>query len=313
MAKIQSKQTGDVFEAPAQDFVNEADFTIVDDSTPVTADAPNVPSVGGTSAPAATDSTSGTTDGTADTSSATNTAPASADLGNAAAATDPSDNATAASADSSASGDLGNVQAVPAATSIESSPTLANNPITADTVVPTTDTPVTKVPTASTASSSADSSLPSDTASVGALDASSGDLPVTASQVILGEPLGAVSATDNSQSSAPDTSENSLDPSSTASSESSTVSDSAASDAVSPLVTEQPPVTDSVTGSPTGGPSAGKGNTLDAKSKHIVADQLENDTLFAISQIVTPSDSLRHAADAFFDQVRSQIDVEAAA
>lgn len=72
------------------------------------------------------------------------------------------------------------------------------------------------------------------------------------------------------------------------------------------------PPTDSVSGNPTGGPTAGNGATLDARGKHIVADQLESDTLFAIAQIVTPTDSLKHAADAFFDQVRSQIDVEAA-
>jgi hypothetical protein len=34
--------------------------------------------------------------------------------------------------------------------------------------------------------------------------------------------------------------------------------------------------------------------------------------VFAIAQIITPTDSIKHAADAFFDQVRSQIDVEAA-
>jgi hypothetical protein len=74
----------------------------------------------------------------------------------------------------------------------------------------------------------------------------------------------------------------------------------------------QPPVTDSATGNPTGGPTPGNGATLDARGKHIVADQLESDMLFAIAQIITPTDSLKHAADAFFDQVRSQIDVEAA-
>lgn len=74
----------------------------------------------------------------------------------------------------------------------------------------------------------------------------------------------------------------------------------------------QPPVTDSATGNPTGGPTPGNGATLDAKGKHIVTDQLESDMLFAIAQIITPTDSLKHAADAFFDQVRSQIDVEAA-
>jgi hypothetical protein len=74
----------------------------------------------------------------------------------------------------------------------------------------------------------------------------------------------------------------------------------------------QPPVTDSATGNPTGGPTAGNGATLDARGKHIVADQLESDMLFAIAQIITPTDSIKHAADAFFDQVRSQIDVEAA-
>lgn len=305
MAKIQSKITGDVFEAPAADFANEADFTLVDDATPITTTL--IPNAGGSSAQADTTQASGTTDGSADTTGAPT------DLGNADAATDPSGSATAASADISALADSGNVDAATLGTSTgTAASTSANNPITADTVVPTTDTPVTEVPAASTASSSADSYLPSDTASAGALDASSGDLPVTASQVILGEPLGAVSATDNSQSSAPDTSENSLDPSSTASSESSTVSDSAAADAATPVDPIQPPVTDSVTSSPTGGPTAGNGATLDAKSKHIVADQLESDSLYAIGQLVTVTDSLKHAADAFFDQVRSQIDVEAA-
>jgi hypothetical protein len=90
-----------------------------------------------------------------------------------------------------------------------------------------------------------------------------------------------------------------------------TTADVAAADPVT-LNPITPPVTDSVTGNPTGGPTPGNGATLDARGKHIVADQLESDMLFAIAQIITPTDSIKHAADAFFDQVRSQIDVEAA-
>ncbi|SAL47133.1 hypothetical protein AWB74_02107 [Caballeronia arvi] len=88
--------------------------------------------------------------------------------------------------------------------------------------------------------------------------------------------------------------------------------DTAAADAATPIDTTVSPVVDSVTGNPTGGPSAGNGATLDSKGKHIVADQLESDTLYAIGQLVAVNDNLKHAADAFFDQVRSQIDVEAA-
>jgi hypothetical protein len=52
---------------------------------------------------------------------------------------------------------------------------------------------------------------------------------------------------------------------------------------------------------------------LDTNSKHIVADQMESDALFAVAQLVTVNDSIKHAADAFFGQVHSLIDAEAAA
>jgi hypothetical protein len=66
------------------------------------------------------------------------------------------------------------------------------------------------------------------------------------------------------------------------------------------------------TPSATTSPASSASASLTTPAKHIVATQLEADILFAVAQLVTPTDSIKHAADAFFAMVNSQIDVEAA-
>jgi hypothetical protein len=218
MAKIKALKTGDIFEAPAADFEGEADFQVVDDSTPTTIDVP--PSVGNDTAPTA---------GVA-------SAPVAV---------------------------IGDVVGEP---------------------VPAVD--------ASTGATSGDAVSGTDTAS----GLTSGD--VVGNAGVVSAPLA------DSTGAAP--SGTTVD-----APVSNPTSDTGAADAATPVVNPGTPPTDSVASSPTGGPTPGSGATLDAKSKHLVAAQLEADVLFAVAQLVTVTDTISHAADAFFTQVTSQIDVEA--
>lgn len=241
MSKIKALKTGDVFEAPAADFEGEADFQVVDDSTPVTLSVPpgngTAPTVGDASAPVgATDSSVGEPVLAVDASTG-------AASGDAVSGTDTASGLT--------SGEVGNVTGLTDA-SVGTAAT--------DVVGP--------------------SSLSDSPASIAPVD-------------VVGNVAAGV---DDSASVA-----------------SVNTTDTQAADNATPVATPGTPPTDSVNASPTGGPTPGNGATLDAKSKHLVATQLEADVLFAIAQLVTVTPSLQHAADAFFAQVTSQIDVEAAA
>jgi hypothetical protein len=229
MSKIKALKTGDVFEAPAPDFEGEADFQVVDDSTPVTIDVPPATPGNGTALTAADASAPvGATDSSVGEPVPAVDASTGATSGDAVSGTD--------TASGSTSGDVvGNVVAS------DSSPTSLGS---------------------------------------GALSTS----PLTTTDV----------SSPQDQTAA-----------------SSSLNDTEAADNATPVVNPGTPPTDSVTSSPTGGPTPGNGATLDAKSKHLVATQLEADVLFAIAQLITVTDTISHAADAFFAQVTSQIDVEA--
>jgi hypothetical protein len=274
MARIKNNLTGDVFEAPARDFASEADFTIVDSSTPVTAEPPVAASASGESDTPASAPAEQASSGTTDTPDAT----PSTDL--ASTQIDPTISTTPASTSTStpdgtapsAQGEAGNVSGDTSSVSPQEPGSQTNSQ-------------------ASTISTGGEDSAPS--SSQGEAGNVAADAP--ASAITPAEPT-----------SSPSTSADAKPGTVASQSSEAEVSDPATLNPV------QPPVTDSTTGNPTGGPTPGNGATLDAKGKHIVADQLEADMLFAIAQIITPTDSIKHAADAFFDQVRSQIDVEAA-
>lgn len=210
MSKIKALKTGDVFEAPAADFVGEADFEVVDDSTPTTIDVP--PAVGNGIAPTAP--------------GASSPVDATGDVGNASMLSSGSQTGAVNGSPSTSNDDVGNAGAV---------------------LAPLVD--------------------------------STGVAPSV--------------TTEDAPASNP-------------------TSDTEAADATTLVANPGTPPTDSVNASPTGGPTPGNGATLDAKSKHLVATQLEADVLFAVAQLVTVTDTISHAADAFFAQVTSQIDVEAA-
>jgi hypothetical protein len=266
MARIKNNLTGDVFEAPARDFANEADFTIVDSSTPVTAEPPvAVSDTGESGLPASAPvelASSGSTSTRIDIPSLeqvsiqTDASPATTSV----STTDPAPTAdsTTDGIEPSAQGDLGNVFST----------------VTDSGTTPTTESPAAATSDTDTTAATADASAS----------------PSTMNTSTAGTDLGNVDASTSLAGAATDAT---------------TVADPVT---LNPIT---PPVTDSVTGNPTGGPTAGNGATLDAKGKHIVANQLESDMLFAIAQIITPTASIKHAADAFFDQVRSQIDIEA--
>lgn len=146
--------------------------------------------------------------------------------------------------------------------------------------------------------------------------AATGDVgePVPAVNATTGATSGdAVSGTDTASGSPSGEVGNGIETSDAGSSTevSNTSSDTEAADNATSVVNPGTPPTDSVNASPTGGPTPGNGATLDAKSKHLVAGQIEADVLFMVGQIVTVTPSLQHAAEAFFAQVTSQIDVEA--
>ncbi|MEX3629074.1 MAG: hypothetical protein VB138_05820 [Burkholderia sp.] len=274
MARIKNNATGDVFEAPARDFANEADFTIVDSSTPITADAPVVSvsaagepdtaasapvdpaSSGSTSTPVAIPSSDQTSTPTSDSS------PSSSEPTSTPAGTAPS-----------VQGDAGNVTG---SNALPSSPETSNGTVSSsDSSLPLNS---------GSANSNVESATPStDTASnSGSLSSSAstgeqGNVAVSTSPVV--DATGAVSGdTGNAPVGAV----------------------ASATDAATPSAAD-----------PTPAPVVAPAPTLDAEGKHIVSDQLEADMLFAVAQLVTPTDSIKHAADAFFGAVRSQIDVEA--
>lgn len=274
MARIKNNLTGDVFEAPARDFANEADFTLVDSSTPITTEPPVAASAAGepdTSVSALVEPVSSGSTGTqADTPSldlvSTQTDPTISTMPASTSTNTPDGTAP------SVPGDVGNVQV---SGTFSASSDANSNQASSSSVL--TDgnssgngaaTDVQSQAAALLEASAKFGALADQIAATGSID------PATFEQ--------AKQAGNNLSALAPTT--------------------------LNPIM---PPVTDSVTGNPTGGPTPGNGTTLDARGKHIVADQLEADILFALAQIITPTDSLRHSADAFFDQVRSQIDVEA--
>jgi hypothetical protein len=230
MSRIKNNLTGDVFEAPARDFANEPDFTIVDSSTPITADAPPV----AVSAPGESDT------------------PVSA----------PAEQASSGSTDTLGSTPSSGQASTQTDASPSSSSDLSTTPLDGTVMPDDVGNDSHSISSSSEAASSTDGSTNTDASTV---DAS------TPQQ-----------------------------------------SDSTSADASTPVNTAQPPVTDSVNGAPTGGPTAGNGATLDAKGKHIVADQLESDLRFAFAQLVSVGDHLTHAAKALFDQLHSHIDAEAA-
>lgn len=276
MARIKNNLTGDVFEGPARDFANEADFTIVDSSTPLTDEPPVAVSDTGEPVTPASAPAEQASSGSTDTPAAT----PSLDL--VSTQIDPTISTMPASTSTntpdgtapSVPGDAGNVAAD------------ANVVVSAPASV-TTDPNV----GASTPPAGAVTDVQSQAAALLEASAKAGAL---ADQIF--DQMAATGSIDPATFEQAKQAGNNL-------------LALASATTLNPIM---PPVTDSVNGNPTGGPTPGNGNTLDARGKHIVADQLEADILFALAQIITPTDSLRHSADAFFDQVRSQIDVEAA-
>jgi hypothetical protein len=280
MSRIKNNLTGDVFEAPARDFANEADFTIVDDSTPITAEPPVAVSAAGepdTSASVPVEPASSGTTGIPD-------AIPSSDLTSTQTAADPATSSAPASP--------------PTTTQAGTAPSgQGDDPNVSSTV---TDSGTTTVPTpvdtsaTDTTAATADASTSPSTVST----STAGTEPAAPAASASGEPVGTPS--DSSPSAA------------TSQPASGTGDLGNVSGAASPTSVDLSADAAASNVPPTLSPVPSAKPALDVNSKHVVADQLESDALFAIAQLVTPTDSIKHAADAFFGLVHSQIDVEAA-
>jgi hypothetical protein len=88
------------------------------------------------------------------------------------------------------------------------------------------------------------------------------------------------------------------------------LSDSLAADAASRVLVVPTPPTDSQTGSPTGGPIVGRGDTLEAKTKHGVLDRIEEDLRAELHVIEGLPNYVLHVLSAVFDRHHSRIDTE---
>jgi hypothetical protein len=68
--------------------------------------------------------------------------------------------------------------------------------------------------------------------------------------------------------------------------------------------------TDTQTSSPTGGPIAGRGDTVEAKTKHGALDRIEEDLRAELRAVEELPHHILHILSAVFDRHHSKIDTE---